>query len=288
MTGQLREFISRALAEDVGHGDITSESIVGVSAKCTARIVAKQRTILAGVDFAREVFAQVDSTISFQSRTRDAVPVDGGHTVATLRGPTRSILTAERVALNIIQRLSGIAWLTRQFVDATKDFKVRIVDTRKTTPGMRSMEKYAVRAGGGYNHRFGLFDGILIKDNHIVAAGGISEAVKRVSRRHHLMKVEVEVATLEDLREALKAGVDIIMLDNMQVEVMREAVRIARAARKPILLEASGNVSLGIVRDIAATGVDLISIGALTHSAPAADLSLRITSGRKALSARTA
>lgn len=287
MNGGVKEFIRKALAEDVGNGDITSESIIGISAKCSARIVAKQRTVLAGVDFAREVFAQVDPNISFRPRAKDAALIEKGETVVILNGLTRSILAGERLALNMMQRLSGIASLTRQFVDSTKDFKVRIVDTRKTTPGMRFMEKYAVRAGGGYNHRFGLFDGILIKDNHIIAAGGIKEAVKRVSRAHHLLKVEVEVTNLKDLREAIRAGVDIVMLDNMRIEVMREAVRIARAAREKILLEASGNVSLSTVRDIAATGVDLISIGAITHSAPAADLSLKVTPG-KPLSAMNA
>lgn len=276
-SGQIKEFIAHALAEDVGNGDITSESIVEESARCTAHIVAKQRTVIAGIAFAREVFAQVDPKVSFRAQSKEGAIVKRGETVVILQGPTRGVLVGERLALNILQRLSGIAWLTRQFVDATSAFNVRIVDTRKTTPGMRYMEKFAVRAGGGYNHRFGLFDGILIKDNHILAAGGVSEAVKRASRRHHLLKVEVEVGTLRDLRAALRCGVDIIMLDNMSLEVMREAVRIARAARKPVLLEASGNVSLETVKDVAATGVDFISIGAITHSAPASDLSLKIT-----------
>jgi nicotinate-nucleotide pyrophosphorylase (carboxylating) len=203
----------------------------------------------------------------------DGKTVSSGDVLAEISGRTRTILLGERVSLNILQRLSGIATLTSMFVQEITGLSTRITDTRKTTPCMRFMEKYAVRMGGGYSHRFGLFDGILIKDNHIIAAGSIREAVQQARRGHHLSKIEVEVSNLDELNQAMNAGADVVMLDNMSVPDMREAVKLTRGR---VLLEASGNVSLDNVRAIAETGVDFISVGAITHSAPSADISLKL------------
>ena len=198
-----------------------------------------------------------------------------GDIIAEISGRTRSILSGERVSLNILQRLSGVATLTHSYVEKIRGTKARIVDTRKTTPCLRFMEKYAVRIGGGSNHRFGLFDGILVKDNHIRAAGSIKDALAMAKRGHHLLRTEVEVETLDELREAIEGSADVVMLDNMPVQLMKEAVKIAGGR---VLLEASGNVSIETVRSIAETGVDFISVGALTHSAPSSDISLKIVS----------
>jgi nicotinate-nucleotide pyrophosphorylase (carboxylating) len=266
------EFIRGALREDIGRGDVTSGLLIPEGQEAAAGIVAKGGFLLAGLPFARAVFRCADDSVRFEPVMKEGSTVRKQNLLASVRGSARSILMAERVALNVLQRLSGIATLTGQFVKKAEGFKAEILDTRKTTPGMRYIEKYAVRVGGGRNHRFGLYDGILIKDNHIKAAGGIGEAVGLVRKARRRMKVEVEAANLRDVTEALEAGADIIMLDNMTLPEIREAVRFVG---QRAVLEVSGNVTLNNVREIAATGVDLISIGALTHSAPAADISMR-------------
>ncbi len=278
--GTVREFLSSALKEDIGTGDLTTGLIVPSGHTSEAVILGREDFVLAGLPFAGEVFELLDRGLSFQAHLNDGEEVKAGQRIATLRGPTRAILTGERVALNILQRLSGIATLTRRFAELISGTGARLLDTRKTTPGMRCLEKYAVRIGGGHNHRFGLYDGILIKDNHITAAGGISRAVECTREgAHHLMKIEVEVKGIEELKEALQAGADVVMLDNMPVETIREAVGIVRGRSPGTLVEASGGVGLENIREIALTGVDFISVGALTHSARAVDISLEILEG---------
>ena len=267
------DLIHRALEEDIGSGDITTSLLIPDENESRALYIAKGIFVLAGLPFSREVFQILDPSISFKVFYNEGTNVMKGDVVAEVHGKTRAILSGERVSLNILQRLSGIATLTSMYVHKIKGLKAKIVDTRKTTPCQRFMEKYAVRMGGGSNHRFGLFDGILIKDNHIEAVGSIKEAVKLAKSSHHLAKIEVEVENLYDLKEAIKAGADIVMLDNMSVSDIKEAVKISNGR---VLLEASGGVKLENVRDIAEAGVDLISVGALTHSAVAADISLKI------------
>ncbi|MDP2754982.1 MAG: carboxylating nicotinate-nucleotide diphosphorylase [Nitrospirota bacterium] len=267
------DLIHRALEEDIGPGDITTSLLIPDENESRALYIAKGNFVLAGLPFSREVFQILDPSISFKMFYNEGVNVIKGDVVAEVHGKTRAILSGERVSLNILQRLSGIATLTSMYVDRIKGLKAKIVDTRKTTPCQRFMEKYAVRMGGGGNHRFGLFDGILIKDNHIEAVGSIKEAVKLAKSSYHLAKIEVEVENLYDLKEAIKAGADIVMLDNMSVSDIKEAVKISNGR---VLLEASGGVKLENVRDIAEAGVDLISVGALTHSAVAVDISLKI------------
>ncbi|MBI5101980.1 MAG: carboxylating nicotinate-nucleotide diphosphorylase [Nitrospirae bacterium] len=267
------ELIKSALEEDIGHGDITTSLIVGAENVSRALYIAKGSFVLAGFPFAIEVFNQLDPKTTFRTFFNEGTKVFKGDVLGEVSGKTRTLLAGERTSLNILQRLSGIATLTSEFVDLVRGTNARIVDTRKTTPGLRFMEKYAVKMGGGLNHRYGLFDGILIKDNHIEEVGGISEAVAMAKAGHHLAKIEVEVENLKELQEAIEAGADIVMLDNMSVSDMTEAVRVA-AGR--VTLEASGNVSLANVREIAGTGVDLISVGALTHSATASDISMKI------------
>ena len=267
------DVIRRALAEDIGPGDITTSLIIPEESKSRAQVIAKDSFILAGLPFLEELFRIIDPSVSFRYFFHDGMQVKRGDIIAELSGKTRSILSAERVGLNILQRLSGIATLTNQYAERLKGFKAKVLDTRKTAPCLRFMEKYAVKTGGGTNHRFGLFDGILIKDNHIKAAGSVHEAMRRAKGAHHLTKIEIEVATLQDLKIALEAGADIIMLDNMSTDEMRKAVALANGQ---VPLEASGNVTLGRIEEIAGTGVDYISVGALTHSAPAADISLKI------------
>lgn len=269
----IRETIRRALEEDIGCGDITTSSLIPDDERSRARFVAKGTFTLAGTPFAREVFRMLDGDVEWTSLLSDGDTIRQGDIIAELAGRTRTILTGERVSLNILQRLSGIATLTRKYVEQIQGTKARIADTRKTQPCMRFLEKYAVRIGGGINHRFGLFDGVLIKNNHIAAVGSIPEAIARARSVHHLAKIEIEVESLRDLEQALEAGADIVMLDNMSVPDMREAVRIANGKA---MLEASGGVTLDNVREIAETGVDIISVGALTHSAPAADISLHL------------
>jgi len=258
------------LREDVGTEDVTTNAIVPAGHRSRAKIVAKAPGVLAGQGFAKEVFMALDMDIAYREHMKDGGTVSPGAVIATVEGATRAILTAERVALNILQRLSGIATLTRTFVDAASGTKARILDTRKTTPGIRRMEKYAVTMGGGMNHRGNLTEMALIKENHIAVAGSIRRAVELVRARTPV-PIEVEVRTMEELREAVEATVEQIMLDNWDTVSMRDAVAFV-AGRVP--LEASGNMTVERVREVAATGVDLISVGALTHSARALDMSL--------------
>lgn len=269
--------IDLALREDIGSGDWTSHWTINARTRAQAEITAKASGTLAGIAPTLAVFTRVDPRVSCEAHVRDGDRVGPGDLIASLKGPGRAVLTAERVALNLLQHLSGIATLTRLFVDAVEGTGARVLDTRKTMPGLRSLEKAAVRAGGGANHRTGLFDMVLIKDNHLAIVGSIAEAVSRVREQNSRgLLLEVEVRTFDELGAALHADVDRILLDNMSVEQLREAVRVVRKHRKPPVLEASGNVSLQTIRAIAETGVDEISVGALTHSAPALDFSLRV------------
>lgn len=270
----LDEIIAHSLKEDIGTGDITTNSIVAVDATTTAFIYAKEPGVIAGIPVAERVFKSLDADIQFAAKVKDGERVEPRTILAEISGNARAILTGERVALNFLQRLSGIATKTAALVELVSMYPVRIVDTRKTTPGLRMLEKYAVRMGGGGNHRFGLYDAILIKDNHIKVAGGISEAVNMARRNNsHTVKVEVEVQNLDGVEQALTVHADIIMLDNMDPAAMREAVEIIKGRA---LVEASGGVSEETVVTVAKTGIDLISIGALTHSIKALDISLDI------------
>lgn len=270
----LTKLIRTALAEDIGAGDVTTQAALRGDENGCARATAKEELVVAGIDVFGEVFLTHDPALKFTRRLGDGERVGKGDLLAEVSGRLASILTAERTALNIFQRMCGIATLTRRYVEQLGGTRAKILDTRKTVPGLRFLDKYAVRAGGGCNHRFALYDGILIKDNHITAAGGIASAVRRVRERvPHTLKIEVEVKNLSELDEALAAGADAIMLDNMDIAEMAAAVK--RAGGK-IPLEASGNMTLERVREVAAVGVDLISVGALTHSAPAADISLNV------------
>jgi len=270
----VRKLIEEALSEDIGPGDITSEAVIPEDASSTAEIIAKQDLVLAGVLIAREVFRKLDPWVQYTPLAHDGSRVQAGSIIAQVQGRTRMLLAGERVALNLMQHLSGIATTTARFVDALKGSRAEILDTRKTLPGLRALEKYAVRTGGGRNHRFGLYDGILIKDNHIKAAGGIIKAMAGIRKKvHPLLKIEVEVKTLDEVREAMAAGATMILLDNMPPALMKQAVGIVG---ERVLVEASGNVTLDNVRAIAETGVDFISSGSLTHSAPAADISMKI------------
>ncbi|WP_243030474.1 carboxylating nicotinate-nucleotide diphosphorylase [Thermus altitudinis] len=262
------------LLEDLGHGDLTSALTVPEDLRGQATILAKEEGVVAGLPVAREVFALVDARIAFTPLVEEGARVRPGQEVARLEGPLRGILAGERLALNLLQRLSGIATLTRTYVEALRGTRTQVLDTRKTTPGLRALEKYAVRVGGGRNHRFGLFDGILIKENHIRAAGGVGEAVRRArAQAPHYLRVEVEVTNLAELEEALEAGADLILLDNFSPEAIREAVRRV-GGRVPV--EASGNMTPERARKAAEAGVDYVSVGALTHSAKALDLSLLV------------
>jgi nicotinate-nucleotide pyrophosphorylase (carboxylating) len=265
--------LTAALAEDIGHEDLTTSLLVRGESESKALFIAKGSFVVAGFPFVREVFNLLDTGIVFESFFDEGAKVRKGDILASVFGKTEALFSGERLSLNILQRLSGIASLTRQFVDAVKGTNAKILDTRKTTPGLRFLEKYAVRVGGGVNHRFGLFDGILIKDNHIEEVGSVREAVMRAKAAHHLSRIEVEVENLKELQEAIKSGADVVMLDNMSIPDMREAV--ATAAGK-VTIEASGNITLRNVREIAEAGVDFISVGALTHSAAAADISMKI------------
>ncbi len=266
--------VREALNEDLGFQDLTTEAIISETHCSVAEITAKATGIIAGMDIAKCAFKLLDEEVSFQTKIADGAKVSPGQVVAVIEGRTRTLLGGERVALNFMQHLSGIATGTNKAVESVKDFPCHLVDTRKTTPGLRGMEKYAVRTGGGYNHRFGLFDAILIKDNHITAAGGITEAVSLVRAKvGHMVKVEVETETLAQVEEALRTSVDIIMLDNMSADQMKEAVQLIN---KEVLTEASGGINLDNLVRVAETGVDLISLGWLTHSAQALDLSLNI------------
>ncbi len=279
MTPTARETIARALAEDLGPGDITSECFIPADHRSTARIVGKEHGVLAGTEVAREVFRQVDPALEIEIRKNDGDAIAPDDLILTASGPTRALLSAERTALNFLQRLSGIATLTRRFVDAVAGTKAVILDTRKTTPGLREFERLAVRAGGGVNHRFGLFDRVLAKDNHLAITGdaaGLQRAIDEAKKRAPEILIEIEADTLDQVRLLCDLrGVDIILLDNMTNDQLRQAVQIR--GDKKILLEASGGVNLDTVASIAATGIDQISVGALTHSARAIDLSMEIS-----------
>jgi len=267
-----RDVVRRAIAEDVGPGDVTTWPIVPPSARGRATMLAKTTCVLAGLDMAREVFEQVDATVQFLALRNDGDLCSAGEPVARIEGRAASILTAERTAVNFVQHLSGIATLTRRFVDAAGG-ALTVLDTRKTIPTLRALAKYAVRCGGGTNHRVGLYDGVLIKDNHIRIAGGVAEAVRRVRASGSTLAIEVEAQSLQEVDDAIAAGVDIVMLDNLDDASMREAIRrIGGRAR----VEISGGISLDRIRLLAMMGADCVSIGALTHSAPAADISLEI------------
>jgi len=269
----LQGMIKSFLAEDIGRGDLTSESIFTDTDAGGARLVARQQCVVAGAGtVAAEVFRVQNPAIETIDPVADGTAVGPGAVLLTVRGPVVDLLKAERVALNLLQRLSGIATQTARFVEQVRGHRARITDTRKTTPGLRMLEKYAVMAGGGSNHRFNLTDGVLIKDNHIAACGSITEAVARVRAKvPHTIRIEVETENIEQVRECLACRVDIIMLDNMGIEAMQEAVACIGGRA---LVEASGGVNLATVAAIAATGVDIISIGALTHSAPACDIGM--------------
>lgn len=270
----IRALVEDFLDEDIGHGDITTEAVVDPDAQGRARIEAREAFVVAGLEAARACFEILDENIRFEPVVREGSPVEAGGVVARIEGSLHAILTGERTALNLLARMSAVATMTSRFVAAVEGTAAQIIDTRKTTPGLRLLEKAAVRAGGGGNHRFGLDDGVLIKDNHIRAAGGVANAVERARNAvSHGLVVEVEVTTLEELDEALSAGAQAVLLDNMDRSTVRDAV--ARAGGKAVL-EASGGMGLDNVRAYAEAGVDLISIGALTHSAGSVDVSLEV------------
>ncbi len=271
----LTRAVQIALEEDTAFGDITTELTVSADRRATGRFLAKSNGVISGLNVVAEVFAQIDERICFEPSVEDGDSIDRGDVIGLISGPAHGILLGERVALNFLQRLSGVATATSRYVEAVRGTRARIIDTRKTTPGMRLLEKAAVRHGGGHNHRIGLADGILIKDNHLAAVGGstrITDAVHLAKQNApHTLRVEVEVTNLDELEEALASGPDAILLDNMTVDEMSEAVR--RSAGRA-MLEASGGITLETLRAVAETGVDLISVGALTHSSRALDISL--------------
>ncbi|HEY2382121.1 MAG TPA: carboxylating nicotinate-nucleotide diphosphorylase [Terriglobia bacterium] len=270
----LRPFFLDALREDIGSGDITSRAVVPANAHARARFTAKEALVVSGVPIVHEIIQLVDPELEFKALESEGASVASGAPIAEVRGSARSILTAERISLNLFQRMCGIATLTRRYVDRVQGTHARIVDTRKTAPGLRVLDKYAVTCGGGMNHRMGLFDGILIKNNHLAFHSSVDAAI-RAARAHlgYLVKVEVEVRSLEELRTALETGADVILLDNFNPQQTLEAVQLV-SGRVPI--ESSGGITLDTVRDFAEAGVDYISIGALTHSARAVDIHLRV------------
>jgi nicotinate-nucleotide pyrophosphorylase (carboxylating) len=267
------ELLKQAIEEDVGYGDITTKLMVPEENDSRALFIAKGNFVFVGFPFAKEVFSLIEPATLFKTFYNEGAKVRKGDVLGEVTGKTRVLLAGERVSLNILQRLSGIATITRRFVDAVIGTKAKIFDTRKTIPCHRFMEKYAVRMGGGINHRFGLYDGILIKDNHIEAVGSISKAITLAKEGHHLSRIEVEVENIKEFKDAIKGGADIVMLDNLPVEDIKKAVRLANGR---LTIEASGNITLRNVREIAETGVDMISVGALTHSVNAADISMKI------------
>jgi nicotinate-nucleotide pyrophosphorylase (carboxylating) len=279
VTPRIEQLIRSALEEDIGLGDITTLSTVAAAARGKGLFRAKRDGVVAGLVLIEKIFAVLDTRVAVRCLSRDGDSVARGTVVAEAEGPTRALLMGERTALNFLQRLSGTATLTRRYVEAIKDFPCKLIDTRKTTPGFRMLEKYAVRMGGGTNHRFGLYDAALVKDNHIAAAGSIGGAVKLIRAQAPFMaKIEVECETQDEVREALAAGADVIMLDNMNTQQMAEAVRLVN---KRAWIEASGGITIENLREVAATGVDFISVGALTHSAPAVDFNMKIAAVRK-------
>lgn len=271
----IERLLRNALEEDIGSGDITTAATVPPGTGARAELVAKEDFVLAGIEVARQVFALIDPQVAFEGLIADGQTVRRGEVIAWIKGDAASLLQGERVALNLLQRLSGVATLTARFVAAVDGTGATIVDTRKTTPGLRALEKYAVRTGGGGNHRMALYDGVLIKENHVMAAGGITAAVTRARvRAPHTVKIEVEVRDLAEVREALAAGADILLLDNMDIKQLRAAVDLVGGRA---ITEASGGVNLETVRAIAETGVNLISVGALTHSYRSVDISMLFT-----------
>lgn len=280
MEPDIRALIDLALAEDIGTGDITSLATIPADRTATAIMLAKENGVLSGIDVAREVFRTVDPSLEFTALKQNGERMNDRDDIAVIKGNARSILTAERTALNFVQRLSGVATITAEYAAAVAGSNTSIVDTRKTTPGMRLLQKRAVMDGGGRNHRFGLADGVLIKDNHLAAIGGpnrIADAVAAArSRAPHTLKIEVEVTSLDELHQALAAGADIVMLDNMDTPTMARAISIRDASGKAALLEASGGITLERLPELAGIGIDLVSAGALTHSAPSLDISLDI------------
>jgi len=273
----LDDWLRAALQEDLGTGDVTTEILVPSSLRGRAEVSAKEPFIVAGIDVALRTFVLLSKEVSAPSKAEDGHAVEAGSVLLELEGPVRALLGGERVALNILQHLSGVATLTRKFVDAVAGTGVKILDTRKTLPGLRGLEKYAVRTGGGVNHRSSLSEGILVKENHISACGGIAQAVNAIrGKSPHTLRVEVEATTLEEVEEALAAGVDAILLDNMSIETIRESVARVHGATQ---LEVSGGVTLENVCKIAQTGVDAISVGRITHSAPGVDISMLLRNG---------
>jgi nicotinate-nucleotide pyrophosphorylase (carboxylating) len=269
-----QHLIKIALKEDMGSGDITTDNLVDPDLEGKGVIIAKEPFVIAGLDVACQVFKHLNANVIFIPDYIDGNLVKQSETIATVEGKLRALLSGERTALNFLQRLSGIATCVRSYVDELKNKRVRLVDTRKTTPGWRVLEKYAVRVGGAHNHRMGLYDGVLIKDNHIAACGGIKKAVDRIRTRvSHLVKIEVEVSTFDQVKDALKVGADVIMLDNMSVEQIKEATAFIDGRA---LVEVSGNVTKSDLKSLADAGVDIISVGALTHSAGCVDMSMRI------------
>ncbi|HUQ30764.1 MAG TPA: carboxylating nicotinate-nucleotide diphosphorylase [Pyrinomonadaceae bacterium] len=278
--GALLSQIGAYLSEDLGRGDITTQACVARNARARGRFLAKEPMVVAGLEAAEAVFSTLDSQQQIEAFASDGEEVEAGKVIARTSGFADVLLAGERVALNLLQRLSGIATLTRKYVRAIEGTSAQIVDTRKTTPGLRMLEKYAVISGGARNHRLGLDDGVLIKDNHIALAGGVGAAVERARESvGHLHKIEIEVSTEKDLREAVKSGADILLLDNLSPEETARMVQLARELRPEITLESSGGITLENVRAYAEAGVDLVSIGALTHSARAMDISFKIQAG---------
>jgi len=286
LTDFVKEFIKRTLEEDIGAGDVTTNVMVSEKAQAQAMLYARENGVISGLDVTAEVFRQLDKNVKIKKFVQDGVKVRVNQPLAEIKGKTRALLTGERTALNFLQHLSGIATLTRKYVDAVKPYNTKIFDTRKTIPGIRVLEKYAVRIGRGYNHRMGLYDMAMVKDNHLKISVKVSKyqsvrdflkgVVQKLRKKIPKgMKIEVETKNLKDVRDALEAGADIIMLDNMSTEMMKKAVDSITRHRKPII-EASGNVTLKNVKTIAKTGVDWISVGKLTHSAPALDISMEI------------
>ncbi len=270
--GKVDLIIENTLEEDLGSGDVTTDAIFSVDDTCKALIIAQEEGIIAGIPIAERVFQKLAPEVTVTQKLKDGEHVNPGDEILVIKGSIHAVLSGERLSLNLLQRMSGIATATSKYVAAISGYRTRILDTRKTAPGLRVLDKYAVSIGGGCNHRFGLYDAVLIKDNHIDFAGNISNAVEIVrSKYQSKFKVEVETSTLDEVREALKAGADIIMLDNMTVEMMKEAVRIINGKS---ITEASGGITLDTVRQIADTGVDFISVGAITHSSPALDIGL--------------
>jgi nicotinate-nucleotide pyrophosphorylase (carboxylating) len=268
------EIIYNGLKEDINNFDITTDILIDKESKSLAHMLAKEEGVIAGLNVAQRVFEILDKDVNVKINVKEGDKVSKGTVIAQIEGSTKAILNGERLALNLIQRMSGIATISRKYRDIVKDIPVRIVDTRKTTPGLRILEKYAVRVGGCYNHRYNLSEAVLIKDNHIKAIGGIKKAIDKIKNNlSHTIKVEVEVESIEGLKEAIEAGADIVMLDNMNLEDMRKAVEIGRGK---VILEASGGITIEELVETAKTGVDVISVGALTHSVKALDISLII------------